>query len=212
MRVQPRARIEPPATQQHTGDFQVMKSIVEASPRLKARMAGGFYLLNIVTGSLATIFAGGTLAVLGGAISLAATACYIMVTVLFYYMFKPVNRSISLLAAFFSLVGCTIGVLSQFDLILSPVSPLGFFGLYCLLIGYLILKSTFLPGILGALMVFGGLGWLTFLWPALADYLAPYNMAPGIIGESALTLWLLIKGVAMPDARNVALAHKVVTL
>jgi len=28
------------------------------------------------------------------------------VTLLFYYMFKPVNRSLSLLAAFFGLMGC----------------------------------------------------------------------------------------------------------
>src|SRR5207249_8313199 len=56
-----------------------------------------------------------------------------------------------------------------------------FFGFYCLLIGYLIFSSTFLPRILGALMAFGGLGWLTFLSPALAHSLSPYNMAPGMI-------------------------------
>jgi hypothetical protein len=38
-----------------------------------------------------------------------------------------------------------------------------FFGFYCVLIGYLILRSTFPPTTLGVLMVFVGLGWLTFL-------------------------------------------------
>jgi hypothetical protein len=44
-------------------------------------------------------------------------------------------------------------------------------------------------------MAIGGLGWLTFLSPSLAKSLTPFNMAPGIIGEGALTLWLLVKGV-----------------
>jgi hypothetical protein len=69
-----------------------------------------------------------------------------------------------------------------------------FFGFYCLLIGGLILKSTFLPRILGALMVLAGLGWLTFLSPPLAKSLSPYILAPGIVGEGSLTVWLLIIG------------------
>jgi hypothetical protein len=39
-------------------------------------------------------------------------------------------------------------------------------------------------------MAFAGMGWLTFLSPPLANYLAP-----GILGEGALTLWLLVIGV-----------------
>jgi len=70
-----------------------------------------------------------------------------------------------------------------------------FFGFYCLLIGYLIFTSTFLPRILGALMVVAGLGWLTFLSPPLAKSLSPYVLAPGIVGEGLLTVWLLVKGV-----------------
>lgn len=64
-----------------------------------------------------------------------------------------------------------------------------------MLIGYLILKSTFLPRVLGALMVFGGLAWLTFLSQPLANYLLPYVLGPGLLAEGSLTLWLLAKGV-----------------
>jgi hypothetical protein len=70
-----------------------------------------------------------------------------------------------------------------------------FFGVYCLLIGYLIVRSSFLPRILGVLMAFAGLGWLTFLFPALADYLSPYNLVLGFLAELTLMLWLLVMGL-----------------
>jgi hypothetical protein len=63
------------------------------------------------------------------------------------------------------------------------------------LIGYLIFRPILLPRMLGGLMMFAGLGWLTFVSARLATYLSPYNMLPGIIGEGALTLWLLAMGV-----------------
>ena len=161
------------------------------SPRVKARIAGVFYLLTIATGALA-LAASEPLRV---AMLLASTSCYIAVTILFYGLFRPVSRSISGIAAAFSLLGCAQSLLGIFHLNLPGINPLVFFGGYCLLVGYLILRSTFLPRILGVLMAFGGLGWLTFISPAFANTLAPYNMAPGILGEGALTVWLLAVGV-----------------
>ncbi len=168
-----------------------MERIEKASPRRTARIAGVFYLLVFLTG----IFSLMVRSPMGVAAGLIAGACYIAVTLLFYYIFKVVNRNLSLLAAVFSLVGCIIGPLSLFVHAASYISPLVLFGFYCLLIGYLVVRSTFLPRTLGVLMAFGGLGWLTFLWPPLANYLSPYNFFPGIIGEGALTLWLVVMSV-----------------
>jgi hypothetical protein len=165
--------------------------IAEASPRFKARIAGVFYLLTFLTGGAALFLRGWW----GSAAALIASASYVAVTLLFYGMFKPVNRRLSLLAAFFGLVGCALGALSSFHLDPFHINSLVFFGFYCLLIGYLIVRSTFLPRILGVLMAFGGLGWLTFLSPPLAKSLSPYVMLPGILGEGSLTLWLLVMGV-----------------
>ena len=70
-----------------------------------------------------------------------------------------------------------------------------FDGFYCVLISYLIFRSVFLPRILGALIAFAGLGWVTYLSPPLAKYLSPYNLALGIVGQESVMLWLLVMGV-----------------
>jgi hypothetical protein len=138
----------------------MMKPIAESSPRFKARIAGVFYLVTFVAGVFALVFGRRLGVVYFYAANLIATACYVAVTLLFYDLFKPVSRGLSLLAAFISLAGLVMGTLSLLHLAPSPINNLVFFGFYCLLIGYLIFRSTFLPRALGALMAFGGLGWL----------------------------------------------------
>jgi hypothetical protein len=162
----------------------------QTSPRIKARIAGAFYLLTFVAGVLALVSVNGRLAA-----NLIATAAYVAVTLLFHDIFKAVNRSLSLLAMFVGLLGCAWSVLIIFHLAPLPINSLVFFGFYCLLIGYLIFRSAFLPRLLGVGMAIGGLGWLTFLSSPLANYLSPFNLAPGMIGEGLLTLWLLVFGV-----------------
>ena len=68
---------------------------------------------------------------------------------------------------------------------------------------YLIFRSTFLPRFLGVLMAIAGLCYLTdsftlFLVPRLASALFPYILAPCLVGEAALCLWLLVMGVNVP--------------
>lgn len=83
-----------------------------------------------------------------------------------------------------------------------------FAGVYCLLIAFLIFRSTFLPRPLGVLMAIAGLGWLTFLSPAFANELAPFNsLVSGLLGEGALMLWLLVIGVNVQRRTQAALAN-----
>lgn len=168
----------------------VTEPLTGASPRFKARVAGVFYLLTFVAGVFALMSANGRVLT-----NLIATMAYVAVTLLFYDLFKPVNKNLSLFAAVVGLTGCAWAVLTLFHLAPSGINSLVFFGFYCLLIGYLIFRSAFLPRALGVGMAIGGLGWLTFLSSPLATYLSPYNLAPGMIGEGLLTLWLLLFGV-----------------
>jgi len=159
-----------------------------AERRRTAVIAGLFYLGTFVTGFLA--FGAGASAAVA---NLLATLCYVGVTVLFYHLFKPVNPALSLVAAVFSAIGCVVGFLAPFHITIA-IGGLPFFGIYCILIGYLIVESTFMPRWLGAALMIGGLSWLTFASPTLVTKLRPFNFAPGILAEAALTVWLLAKG------------------
>lgn len=169
----------------------MIERMIERSPRRIARIAGLFYVVVFVLGIFSLIVRGSV----GYAAAMISGGFYIAVTILFYFIFRPVNRNLSLLAAVISVAGIVIGPASLLVNQLSRISPLVFFGCYCLLIAFLILKSSFLPRFLGVLLMFAGLGWLTFISQSFAISLAPYIFIPGIIGEGALTLWLVIFGV-----------------
>ena len=77
---------------------------------------------------------------------------------------------------------------------------LGIFSGSCLLTGYLIFRSTFLPKALGVLMGIAGVCYLVnsfvnFMPKGFGDDLFPWILLPVILGEGALALWLLIVGV-----------------
>jgi hypothetical protein len=78
---------------------------------------------------------------------------------------------------------------------LAMDTNLVFFGLWCVLTGYLILRSTFMPRILGVLLAIDGLGWMTFMSPPLGHYLFPIIAVACGLAEIPLQLWLLIFGV-----------------
>lgn len=75
-----------------------------------------------------------------------------------------------------------------------------FFGIHCLLIGWLIARATFLPRILGWLLAIAGFCYLVntiagALAPEFSRALLPWILLPALPAEGGLTLWLLIMGV-----------------
>jgi hypothetical protein len=82
-----------------------------------------------------------------------------------------------------------------------------FFGFECLIDGYLIFKSGFLPKFLGIFILTAGLSYLVnsftlILFPALANSVFTILMAPIFIAELAMCLWLLMKGVNVTRWNN----------
>ncbi len=169
------------------GTAAMTNRIAGASPRFEDRVAGVLFVLSVMTAAIIEIFVRGGLNLAGGLI---AVSGMIAVTLFCYDTLSPVSRSLSLFAASFNLTGLAFEALR--------FQPQGvniavvFDGFYCILIGYLVFRSACLPRILGVLMALGGLGWLTFLSSALANYLSPYNLAFGVLGEGLVCLWILV--------------------
>lgn len=68
-----------------------------------------------------------------------------------------------------------------------------FFGLWCVLSGYLIARSNFLPRILGWLLMLDGIGWMLFVVPPIGNYLFPVIAV--LCGLAELPLpWFFIFG------------------
>jgi len=173
----------------------MIKQISEFSPGPHARLTGIIYLSYFITAVLGATLDNPKYQIFSYAFNIISIALYITVSILFYFMFRPVSRYLSLLAAILSLLGCAITAYDIFQIdILNNISPLAFFGPFCILMGYLIFKSRFLPKIIGILMVIAGIGWLTYLSP-LEKYLSTYIKITGVSAEASLMLWLIIMGV-----------------
>ncbi|MGI9170336.1 MAG: DUF4386 domain-containing protein [Caulobacteraceae bacterium] len=115
------------------------ETITRVSPRLKARIAGFLYLITIVAGFFAfstrsglivsgeaaatarNILASESLYRSSIAADLIGIASYVGVTALLYGLLRPVDRTVSLLAAFFSLMGCAMGIAITLDLVVPLV-------------------------------------------------------------------------------------------
>jgi len=78
-----------------------------------------------------------------------------------------------------------------------------FFGFTCLINGYLIFRSDYLPKTIGVLIQIAGLCYLTnsfalLLAPKFSQIIFPAILVPAFIGELSFCLWLIVKGVNLP--------------
>ncbi|MDO8321805.1 MAG: DUF4386 domain-containing protein [Phenylobacterium sp.] len=147
-----------------------------------------------------------------------------------YLLLRPVNRNLALLFLLLNAISLAVECVSKLFLLmvvpilgrsdgafdpqqiqaLASVALIGhnlafhitliFFGAACLVSGYLIFRSGYLPRLLGLLVQAAGASYLIATFsrlfaPAFADQLTSAILLPALIGESAFCLWLLLKGV-----------------
>jgi hypothetical protein len=222
---------------------------MKVSVKTIARTAGLLYLVNIILGFFAIGYVPGivitsdTLTTAQNILaheqlyrlSLVAHLIILLtnfpLAVIFWKLFKPVNKVAAQLVVFFTLVGTAVEIcnlLNQFlplvinskqftgefttgqaaslAFVFHRLNSIGvnmaffFFGFYGICMGYLVIKSTFLPRTIGALMIVGGTCYIfnslaTFLSPKFATQLFPYILMPSGLAELILCLWLLIVGL-----------------
>lgn len=82
-----------------------------------------------------------------------------------------------------------------------------FFGFQIGALGVLIVRSHFIPRVIGVVLLLGGLGFIVtalaeFLTPAIGTRIAPLVLLIGAVGEGSLAAWLLLKGVNADEWRS----------
>jgi Domain of unknown function (DUF4386) len=130
-------------------------------------------------------------------------------------LFEPVNRSVSITAAWFRVAYAAVYLVAVIQLVMAlgllgdPNQALRaidaydtiwlvgliLFGVHLLLIGYLAYRSGFMARVFGVLLVVAGLGYIAdgfvaVLVPGPSISIGQFTF----IGEAALIFWLLIKG------------------
>jgi hypothetical protein len=230
----------------------MIKTNAEISPQVYARIGGMAYLVIILAGVMGEIFIRSKLIVWGNPAAttqnisaspllwrigifgdLVMHVLDLVLGLIYYTLFKRVNKNLALLSLLFGMIQTAVLVANKMNLVmplfllensdyLKAFDPhqlqaltylsikaheygfgigLIYFGFACLIDGYLIFKSEFLPPILGIMVFIAGLCYLinSFLLifsPHLEELVFPVILGPlAFIGELSICLWLLLKGV-----------------
>ncbi|MEB3347090.1 DUF4386 domain-containing protein [Aquimarina gracilis] len=164
----------------------------------------------------------------------------IIVSILLYYLLKPISKILALIAASFRLIVVAISGANIFNMlsVLLLVSgtrylnsfskeqlesamlflfknhsygydvALAFFGIHCLLLGMLIMKSKLIPKMFGIAFIITAICYFLFsfgrfIFPHFANSLYPSILLPPLVTELSLALWLLIKGINTPNIKSI---------
>jgi hypothetical protein len=194
-----------------------------------ARTAGLLYLLYVITSVIANLFGKFVFVEapvtvnhimthafqfrIGFVINLFSVVFFVVAAWALYVLLKPVNKNLSLLFLLFNVAGFAVWLFSSLCLFASLALAVFFvslykngtfiaqvpYGVWLFPLGYLALKSNFLPKVLGMLLIADGICQFVyvcqrFVFPDLGIIAYPC-LVISFIAEVSLALWLSIKAV-----------------
>lgn len=169
-----------------------------------ARLAGVAYVLYFVLSFAGGALAGGDLVALSrgqaGAAATAAwvgsTAIYAVLVVLLARLVWDVDPRIAGAAIALGLVGCVIQAAASLVGLgrEGPIAALFFFGLFMVLYGSLVIRSSAVPRLIGIMFIIAGLGWCAPVIPGFPAALGTVVQGFGGLTEIVFAAWLLIHG------------------
>jgi hypothetical protein len=167
--------------------------------RNQGRRVGLVYLLYFALAMTAEGVLSSGRTSIGTSIEIVSYLLYGVLSLMLGQLFFERDRRVGVAAVVVSWIGCAIGILRLGHVSTGILEPLMFFGIFCLMLGYLILESRLLPKTLGGLLVLAGVGWL-ILSLGHPRVMTPYIQGLGIVAEFALMVWLLVFGTRNVDA------------
>ena len=72
------------------------------------------------------------------------------------------------------------------------------FALFEVVLGYLILRSAFVPRVFGVLLMVAGCTWAMYFWPPLLNSIRSVALPFAGLAEIAFPVWLVVKGIDVP--------------
>lgn len=213
------ARLSPHGKARLAGIFEALEGTGSATGQVA--ILNGFVVTGNAVATAHNILANETLYRIGFALSIGGVFFHVAWALLIYQLLKPMHRTVAQLALYVVVICIAMQAVTSV-LYIAPLlilksgidsalasnlafavlkingvaneTDLIFFGLWCILTGYLYWRSTFFPRVIGLLLMLDGTGWTLFIWQPLAAFLFPAIAVAAGAAEIPTQLWLIIFG------------------
>jgi Domain of unknown function (DUF4386) len=163
-------------------------------------LANGLYI--VLSALLYGLFAPVNRSLALAAAFLSLTGCIVQIVAAMMQLAAIVFHTDSTLAAAFSAEQIREAMLISLKVYRqNSFVSLPMFGLFNLLLGYLIYRSRYIPRVFGVFFFLAGTAWACSLWPGMALGALYVALPAAGLAELGTALWLLIKGIDLEKWR-----------